>query len=778
MVIDARLARTTRALATSDFSIRRCALVAAAALSLLAVCLIGAASARASTVLSENWESGLDGWSAADTSSTVDAADPTWQVLTNPQNISVANPGINPTLVTLPDSGSLPTAHGGSNAAWFGDTTSGTFCGADWAEFNVDASKNGCTSREAFSGTLTSPSFSLADQTSATLHFFSWWEIEGVEADGFDTMAVQYSTDGGEDWSQPVTLNPSSSSGGQADQSYSNNGLEVSPTWHEYFVDLSQAAGQPDVRVRFLFDTGDTQYNGFRGWLIDDISVNAPADVAAPTISSVVTCSGTESAPITIINGSNFVQGSQAIVDGSPVTTSVVSSDRIEIDPLGSGPHSVQVQSPDGTTSNTQQFTAGSCAAPSVSGLSPASGPSAGGTVVTITGANFTGTTEVKFGSTPATFTFISDTALTAKAPGGTGTVDVAVTTGAGTSSIGPSDKFAYIPPPPPPTPKTKPGVQSTASTSSTSSAARFSAAVGPGGLSTTAHFEYGLDSRYTKTGTSGPVYDQSTPNQSIGSDFADHPVTASVTGLVPNALYHMRLVATNSAGTTFGPDVTFTTPKGPAPAPPTLGKSFTGSATGLVLIEVNGHFVPITELSKITNGAVINALHGTLTLNTAASGTQHATIAANKGKTKKPKKPKTQTGKFGGAVFKITQAHSGLATLSLVEGAKFKGAPSYASCQSKSGKAVIAKLSKKTLQLLRGSGHGKFRTKGRYAAATIRGTIWTTADRCDGTVIHAIKDTVTVNDLVLHKTITLRPGHSYLAQAHPPKVKKKKTHK
>src|SRR5690348_10609000 len=125
----------------------------AVVLALLAVCLIGAASARASTVWSESWETGLDAWSAADTSGTVDPADPIWQVLTSPQNVSVANPGINPTLVTLPDSGSLPTAHGGSAAAWFGDTTSGTFCGADWAESNVSASKNGCTSREAFSGT-------------------------------------------------------------------------------------------------------------------------------------------------------------------------------------------------------------------------------------------------------------------------------------------------------------------------------------------------------------------------------------------------------------------------------------------------------------------------------------------------------------------------------------------------------------------------------------------------------------------------------------------------
>ena len=322
--------------------------------------------------------------------------------------------------------------------------------------------------------------------------------------------------------------------------------------------------------------------------------------------------------------------------------------------------------------------------------------------------------------------------------------------------------------------PSSKPTVQGSDGSSSKRTTAGFSGNVNPGGLPTTAHFEYGLDARYTSAGGSGPVYDQSTPNQSVGSDFSSHPVVASVSGLVPNALYHVRLVATNSAGTTFGPDVTFTTPKAPVPAPPSLGKSFTGSATGLVLIQVNGKFVPLTQLSKIPNGAVINALHGTLTLNTAASGgTQHATLAAKK----KPKKPKTQSGKFGGAVFKVTQTHSGLATLALVEGAKFKGAPSFSSCTTKQGKAVTAAVSAKTLQLLHASAKGKFRTKGRYSAATIRGTIWTIADRCDGTLTHAIKDVVTINDFVLHKTIALHPGHSYLALAHAPKVKKKKTH-
>jgi hypothetical protein len=152
--------------------------------------------------------------------------------------------------------------------------------------------------------------------------------------------------------------------------------------------------------------------------------------------------------------------------------------------------------------------------------------------------------------------------------------------------------------------------------------------------------------------------------------------------------------------------------------------------------------------------------------LTTALPAVQHAAIIARK-------KPKTQKGTFGGAVFKVTQARSGLATLALVEGA-FKGAPSYASCTSKKGKAVVASLSRRTLQLLRGrDNHGKFRTRGRYAAATTRGTVWTIADRCDGTLTHVVRDSVTVNDFVRHKTIILRRGHSYLALAKPPHKRK-----
>jgi hypothetical protein len=289
---------------------------------------------------------------------------------------------------------------------------------------------------------------------------------------------------------------------------------------------------------------------------------------------------------------------------------------------------------------------------------------------------------------------------------------------------------------------------------------ATFTGSVNPGGLPTTTFFQYGLDARYT--GAGALAFTQSTPVQPVGSDFTSHTVSATVAGLVPNAVYHVRLVAANSAGTTVGPVVTFRTRSTSLPGAPALGKTFNLSpVNGVVLILVHGQLVPLTEAQQIPKNTLIDALHGTLNLTTALPGSGGgAHDAAAKGK--KPKKVKTQHGTFGGAIFKIAQARNGLATLSLVEGA-VKGGPSFGTCKAhKAADATIA--TSRTLQLLRASAKGKFRTRGRYSAATVRGTKWTVADRCDGTLTHDITHSVAVTDFIRHRTIVLHAGQSYLA--------------
>ena len=70
-----------------------------------------------------------------------------------------------------------------------------------------------------------------------------------------------------------------------------------------------------------------------------------------------------------------------------------------------------------------------------------------------------------------------------------------------------------------------------------------------------------------------------------------------------------------------------------------------------------------------------------------------------------------------------------------------------------------------KVVRHLWAKGKGKYRTRGRYAAATIRGTEWRTADRCDGTLVRVTQGRVEVADLPLRRNVLVRAGRSYLAK-------------
>ena len=110
----------------------------------------------------------------------------------------------------------------------------------------------------------------------------------------------------------------------------------------------------------------------------------------------------------------------------------------------------VTVVSPNGTSaiSAADRFTYGT--GPIVAGLSTASGPIAGGTAMTITGANFTGATDVYFGAIDvplvAGMINLGGTAITLTSPAGAaGTTDVTVVSPNGTSTLSSADQFTYF---------------------------------------------------------------------------------------------------------------------------------------------------------------------------------------------------------------------------------------------------------------------------------------------------------------------------------------------
>jgi hypothetical protein len=159
------------------------------------------------------------------------------------------------------------------------------------------------------------------------------------------------------------------------------------------------------------------------------------------------------------------------------------------------------------------------------------------------------------------------------------------------------------------------------------------------------------------------------------------------------------------------------------------------------VLIKLPGSnaFVPLSHDSQIPVGATVDATNGRVRI----------VIAQPNGK--------LQSSDFFQGVFTVTQARNGLATMVLAGG-------NFGVCGKARRGASAAKV--KSVRKLWGEGAGKFRTKGRYAAATIRGTTWLTDDRCDGTLIRVTRGSVTVRDLVKKRNVVVTKGHSYLAKA------------
>ncbi|MET8680101.1 IPT/TIG domain-containing protein [Streptomyces sp. NPDC004647] len=164
----------------------------------------------------------------------------------------------------------------------------------------------------------------------------------------------------------------------------------------------------------------------------------ASAAAAPPTISGFTPNSGpaTGGTQVSLI-GTGFTGATAVHFGGVPATGVTVLSDTqiTATTPPGAGAAQVTVTTPSGTSAQSVFFVFTPPQAPSLAGLNPTSGPAAGGTTVTLTGSNFSGATQVKFGATNATFTVISNSQINATAPAGTGTVQVTVTTPTGTSN-------------------------------------------------------------------------------------------------------------------------------------------------------------------------------------------------------------------------------------------------------------------------------------------------------------------------------------------------------
>jgi streptogramin lyase len=276
---------------------------------------------------------------------------------------------------------------------------------------------------------------------------------------------------------------------------------------------------------------------------------------------------------------------------------------------------------------------------------------------------------------------------------------------------------------------------------------ARLRGKLRPNSQATEYHFEYGPTDAYGST----------TPTVYAGSGYDLLTVAAAVAGLTPGTNYHFRLVASNDAGVTVGPDRVFATlvpaaePSGNQPAPepkpePDFGKTVVVEPEGTVRVKTSGgEWEPLHAGAELRLGATLDTRRGHVALS--SRGCRGA----------------TQTGTFGGGIFSVRQPRSGCGRVDVyLRGGSFKSCPRPTTARhtaSASGAQRVRKL------WSRDHG-GRFRSHGRHSHATVRGTRWLTVDRCDDTLTKVTNGSVAVRDYARHRTVVVRAGHSYIAKS------------
>jgi hypothetical protein len=309
--------------------------------------------------------------------------------------------------------------------------------------------------------------------------------------------------------------------------------------------------------------------------------------------------------------------------------------------------------------------------------------------------------------------------------------------------------------------------------------AATLKGLVTPDSSATAYYFDWGTTTAY---GTQTTVTYVSTPAIA-------QVVKAKLTGLAPGTLYHYRLVAGQGVQVSFGLDLTFKTSAGDAdeaeptgdqggsgetsgglptpggdplgdltsPVPGTASKPVEGESVGVsrgsgsVRVKVPGasRFAVLTAGAPVPVGSTIDARRGTAKLVTAVGSNGD-----------------TQSASFRGGIFQVRQsgASRGMTDIYLRGGG-------FSACRRAGRHARVAvsaarkRRRHRTVRHLWGRDHhGRFRTHGRNAIATVRGTEWTVADRCDGTLTKVRRGAVSVRDRRRHKTVLVKAGHRYLA--------------
>jgi hypothetical protein len=174
-----------------------------------------------------------------------------------------------------------------------------------------------------------------------------------------------------------------------------------------------------------------------------------------------------------------------------------------------------------------------------------------------------------------------------------------------------------------------------------------------------------------------------------------------------------------------------------------TAGQVFVDSGTA-------AGFVPLTGAVSVPAGSFVDARAGVITLvDKLPDGT-------------------TQAASFTGSKFQVRHVEG--VTQIVLRGESYSdvcgGVPDTGAGDTPAtARAAQAQSKRHVRELWAKDDHGRFQTFGRNSVATVRGTIWETIDRCDGTLVRVAKGKVIVHDRRTGQDVGVPAGHSYLAR-------------
>lgn len=174
---------------------------------------------------------------------------------------------------------------------------------------------------------------------------------------------------------------------------------------------------------------------------------------AVPTVTALSATAGpVGGGTVVVVSGTSFTGTTSVTLGGTAVRPTVLSGSQLRVTTPAhaAGLVHVQVRTPAGTSGASAASAFSYEAVPTLTGVSPASGPTAGGSTVTLTGTGLARATAVQFGPTTTTRVVrVSATTLRVTSPTRpAGTVDLRVTTPGGTSAATTRARYTYQAPP------------------------------------------------------------------------------------------------------------------------------------------------------------------------------------------------------------------------------------------------------------------------------------------------------------------------------------------